>query len=333
MGDFRAIYPTDVGLPEFKSFDWYLANILKDVKVIIERLPPGREGEGLPGKSPQTPPPGNKDQETEQQIEALESYHRENAPTSNHEALSKEANSMTADQLDGTADKTERTSVRTVRKVQEARKERGTLPAQIESLLEELLAPPEIPWERVLRRYITNTKRVKEVRSRKRPKRRYLADQDDACMFPGKSQDKTFTIVFGIDTSGSMSDDDIEKCLRELQGMQKADDQVNITVLEADARINKEYEITHKSKVDFQITGRGGTSFDPVFIRAQELKPDAVVYATDGYAPLPQESNRVACPVIWVLTPGGCYPGAYSYGYRDQGNEHEQYGKALQINS
>jgi predicted metal-dependent peptidase len=70
--------------------------------------------------------------------------------------------------------------------------------------------------------------------------------------------------------------------------------------------------------VDLTVTGRGGTDFNPPFIRCQEMLAggravDLLVYATDGYAPPPDVNSRVPIPVVWLLTPNGQVP-APDYG-------------------
>jgi predicted metal-dependent peptidase len=57
------------------------------------------------------------------------------------------------------------------------------------------------------------------------------------------------------------------------------------------------------------VPGRGGTSFVPVFekIKEMNIKPDALVYLTDGYGTFPSDPGY---HVLWgsiALTPEG-YP-------------------------
>ena len=327
MGDYAGVYPSDVNLPPGKSFEWYLAYMMKDVKVIAQAAAHGG-GIPIPGMGSGGDGEGS-GMSDEQAVALLEEYHKKGAPTSNHETLSKASEEMNAETLSGMADKTERTAKRQLTRARESTKGRGTMPGGLEELLNEFLKPPTVPWEKILRRWIVNTRRIKAVRSMRRPKRRMLVGQDDACTFPGRASDRKYNLLYAIDTSGSMSSDDLQKCLIELQGVQKSDDDISITVIEADTVIHKEYEIGPNSKVDFKVLGRGGTTFDDVFIRAKELKPDAVVYATDGYAPLPALHNRVTCPVIWVLTPSGVFPGSGYGGRRD--TSRGEYGRAIRI--
>ncbi|GAA0456026.1 hypothetical protein Aca07nite_50850 [Actinoplanes capillaceus] len=59
------------------------------------------------------------------------------------------------------------------------------------------------------------------------------------------------------------------------------------------------------------MTGRGGTCFRPVLVRANELAADGLVHLADGRAPGPCElCVRPRMPVLWVLTADGVAPDA-----------------------
>jgi len=181
---------------------------------------------------------------------------------------------------------------------------RGTLPSFLEELINGILEPPRIPWTQLLRDKIVNARRSKPRRSIARPNRRHIGIPQ-LCAFPGRVRDPAFTVAFCIDTSGSMGTRELEIALSELQHLQNTDSDIEIFVIECDAKIGKEYKITSTSKIDYQLSGRGGTTFDPALIRANELKPDICFYYTDGYAPAPQPHNRVHCPMVWLISPGG----------------------------
>jgi len=191
--------------------------------------------------------------------------------------------------------------------VEEHSRSRGSVPSFLQELINKLLTPPRIPWTQVLRDKVVNTKRWKWQRSISRPNRRHVG-MPLLCPFPGRRKDRTFTVVFCIDTSGSMGAPQLELALNELQHMQKTDREIEITVIECDAAVGKEYVLHYNTEVQFNLTGRGGTEFDPALKRAKELKPDIVFYYTDGYAPAPDPDSRVACPFVWLIAPYGHNP-------------------------
>jgi len=198
--------------------------------------------------------------------------------------------------------------------VEEHQKSRGTVPAFLEEYIKKLLAPPKVPWIRVLREMVISTKRWKWKRSICRPNRRKIAlavlQPDKFVAFPGRGRDRSFTVVFCIDTSGSMGSRELEVALNELEYLRKADKDIEITVIEADAAIGREYLIDERTPVEWNLTGRGGTDFNDALSRARELNPDMCLYYTDGGATAPLVENRVACPFVWLITPNMSTPDA-----------------------
>jgi predicted metal-dependent peptidase len=129
-------------------------------------------------------------------------------------------------------------------------------------------------------------------------------------VFPGTKHVNKFTIVFVVDTSGSMSAVEMAAGLAQLQHIQKVDRDVNICVIYADTHVCKEYWVGPNDELDTKMTGRGGTDFELVFryvaetlMRSQDKAPDILVYCTDGYAPPP--TTRLPIPTVWLLTPRG----------------------------
>lgn len=182
----------------------------------------------------------------------------------------------------------------------------GNLPGHIQEYVNKLLEPPLISWRRLLRDKIVSTKRYRWVRSVTRMNRRHAGT--GLMPFPGRNRERTFNVVFMIDTSGSMSTPELEMALNELQGLQTADPDIMITIIEADTDIHREYAVGPKDDIYPNFLGRGGTCFNRALLRAKELKPDIAFYYTDGGASAPQVESRVACPFIWLITPNGVVP-------------------------
>jgi predicted metal-dependent peptidase len=216
--------------------------------------------------------------------------------------------SMNIDEMLALADELEHQGQRIIRQaVDDHKKSRGTLPGHLQQYIDDLLQQAKIPWTSILRNKVINTQRFKKYRSVGRPRRRHTGIPR-LMKFPGHTKERKFTVAFCIDTSGSMGTEELKQGLSELQGLQKADKDIKIHVIECDTAVGRVYEIGPNDEVKRNMTGRGGTTFDPAVIRAKELNPDIVFYFTDGYAPGLQIENRVSCPFIWVITPGGCIP-------------------------
>jgi len=199
---------------------------------------------------------------------------------------------------------------------------RGTIPAGIEGIIQELNKPTIIRWQDVLKKYIGRLpipfKRTRSRLNRRMPKRLDIM---------GKLPDAYYNIVVAIDTSGSMSDNDVQMCFNEIWGIiESQKKKFDITVIECDSEIQTIYHV--KKKRDFkQIKrkGYGGTSFSPVFEYLKENKrkfrDSVVIYFTDGYGERELSTKPLNYNNIWVLTES-----------KNDLSLKEPYGRVLELN-
>ena len=97
--------------------------------------------------------------------------------------------------------------------------------------------------------------------------------------------EKVLKIVVAIDTSGSMSNQDIAKVMGEIFDILAARKH-ELTVIECDARVQRVYRARNRDSVKDKVAGRGGTLFTPVIEHINEDKyfRDALlIYFTDGF--------------------------------------------------
>jgi predicted metal-dependent peptidase len=159
-------------------------------------------------------------------------------------------------------------------------KARGTMPAGLVEQIEAMLKKPEISWKQVLRKFI-GTIPVPHRTTKTRLNRRQPYRSD----LSGQLPKRLVKIVVAIDTSGSMSTDDIEYVINEIFNIVKDYDH-KITIIECDAEIGKVYEAKRVSDVQTKVSGRGGTSFIPVIEYINEsgkFRDALMIYFTDGY--------------------------------------------------
>lgn len=194
-------------------------------------------------------------------------------------------------------------------------KDRGTIPSHISELIQSALAPPKAPYYQIIRKLVRGTRFSKFRRSptkinRKRTYTFLLKDNrhvPQISPFPGKTRDMTFDICVLIDTSGSMSSDDILEGLSGVKNIIEKDRHCYTTVLEVDAAVEKEYAVKKLRDIQFDIKGRGGTTLYPGLKRARELNCDVCLAFTDGYTEDINSIPRKLLPnkLIWVITPNG----------------------------
>ncbi len=115
----------------------------------------------------------------------------------------------------------------------------------------------------------------------------------------------TLKVMFFIDTSGSMDDDELANAYSEVKG---AIDQYDGKIIGRLGFFDYDlYEPIEFCDVDellkIKPKGGGGTSFHVIFNYLKKLdeKPAAVIILTDGYAEFPNESARGEIPVIWLI--------------------------------
>jgi predicted metal-dependent peptidase len=110
-----------------------------------------------------------------------------------------------------------------------------------------------------------------------------------------------------IDTSGSITDALLAQIAKELAviGSSRV-----VVVVECDAAVRRVYPFKGELR---DVCGRGGTDFRPPFDRTllAKLRPDVVVYFTDGEGLAPLKPPRV--PVLWCLTAGANPPAAWGH--------------------
>ena len=204
-------------------------------------------------------------------------------------------------------------------------KDRGTIPGHIAALIEGALAPPKAPYYQIIRKLIRGSRFSKFVRSPTKinRKRTYVFTiGDNKCVpqispFPGKTRDMTFDIAVLIDTSGSMSEDDIREGLSGVKNIIEKDRHCYTTVLEVDTVVEKEYEVKRVRDIQFDVKGRGGTTLRPGLERARQLGVDVCLAFTDGYVDNINHVPRKYLPkrLIWVINEGGTAKSVNQTGY------------------
>jgi predicted metal-dependent peptidase len=152
------------------------------------------------------------------------------------------------------------------------------------------IEPAEFDWKGYLRRFVGNSSIVFTKKLRRKYNKRYSGS-------PGLKIKFKNHILVGVDTSGSVNNDELKEFFSELTHMHKTGHK--ITIAQCDTRLNSVKEFNPKK--DWEIHGRGGTSFQPVVDHFNENKGvyTALVYLTDGEAYNPDD-----CPknTLWVLS-------------------------------
>ena len=118
-----------------------------------------------------------------------------------------------------------------------------------------------------------------------------------------------------IDTSGSISNYEISKFMREIKGIINAYPNLNCRLWYADHECYGPYNIDSMENVP-KPKGGGGTDFEPFFkdITKKEFNNNegVCIYLTDGYGYFPEKEPDL--PVLWVVIPGGAEQEYFPFG-------------------
>lgn len=172
-------------------------------------------------------------------------------------------------------------------------KNMGIVPAGLDVLLDELYKPaPDFAWKRMIRLFANNSKKTKIKTTMKKRSKRYGT-------IPGIKIQRKQHLMVAVDTSGSVSDSELSNFFAEIYHIYRAG--VTITIVECDAAISKVWE--YRGKAPKTISGRGGTDFNEPIELAKKLKPDGLIYFTDGECYPPKEDPN--CRTMWVVTSNG----------------------------
>ena len=129
------------------------------------------------------------------------------------------------------------------------------------------------------------------------PNRRFLGRD---YILPSQCGANAPKIAYAVDTSGSMSQRDLEQAMSELEEIRKRFN-AKVYVLDCDADVHGSGWIQPQQPLPV-LNGGGGTDFVPVFEHLSEMrmKPDYCIFFTDGYGRF--GDNAPNYPVLWVMT-------------------------------
>lgn len=189
-----------------------------------------------------------------------------------------------------------------IRDAYEASKGRGNIPLGAARSLKELMEP-KTDWRTLLNDFIQEE--IVDY-SFMPPDRRYA---DSPFFLPDFNETEMTVkdVLFMIDTSGSMSDEEITQAYSEVKG---AIDQFGgrlegwLGFFDAAVVPPKPFIDENEFKM-IRPEGGGGTSFDVIFDYVRSEMADreiaSIIILTDGWAPFPEESAAMGIPVLWMI--------------------------------
>jgi len=169
-------------------------------------------------------------------------------------------------------------------------KKRGYVPGEISGLIKlDEVIPPKFNWKQYIKRFTGISTKIFTRKLRRKENKRYSDN-------PGLKIKMRQNMLVGIDTSGSVCDDELKEFMNEIHHLYKAG--VDITIVQCDTQIQsiKRYD----GKFELEVSGRGGTYFEPVLEHFEQNRQfTSLIYFTDGEAWTDMKPRK---PVLWVLS-------------------------------
>lgn len=179
----------------------------------------------------------------------------------------------------------------------QAAKMAGKLPANLSRLIEDLLEP-RVDWKEALRQFVDRASR--NDYTWKRPNARYFSRN---IILPSLYTEELPPIVVAVDTSGSVSNEDLQQFASEIDDILNQYNGTELTVIYCDAKVQHvEHFTTENRPIRLEAKGGGGTDFAPVFkhVAANLETPACLIYLTDLYCS--SYGDEPEYPVLWINT-------------------------------
>jgi len=191
-------------------------------------------------------------------------------------------------------------TARAVREAYNFAKTQGKVPAGIERMFADILNPV-LDWKDILRKFIVQI--VPFDFTYTRPSKKSYS----VGFYMPREIREHVELVIGVDSSGSISDEEYAEFLSEIYHLVRQFECVRATVIICDAAIQEVIEIDENFDPHcVKGRGYGGTDSLPVYKWITEEKQDNVkilVYLSDGYINIPDKEKPF--PTLWIITSQG----------------------------
>ena len=176
-------------------------------------------------------------------------------------------------------------------------KQHGSIPAHLQGVLKSIQKIKEtVNWKGLFRKFIGSTISNDILLNRKRPSKRFEDNPSTKYKFKVNG-------VFLSDSSGSVSDEDLEKCNAELYNVWKAGGSVDYASWDAECETPVKYE----GKLIIERTKGGGTdlncAIEEVNKGYKKKGWNFAIITTDGY--IPDITVKSMIPTMILITPNG----------------------------
>jgi predicted metal-dependent peptidase len=167
------------------------------------------------------------------------------------------------------------------------------------------LLDPKVDWREMLREFVKSICNAKDASSWRRVNRRYLSG--DTYM-PTLIGERVGRIAIGIDTSGSIGGEELNRFLSEVKSI--AEDvhpqYVDLIYWDSVVAAHEEYDEFTVPNIVSSTKPAGGGGTDPTsmmtYLKEKNIAPECIVMLTDGY--VGEWGNEWNAPILWAICNG-----------------------------
>ena len=188
---------------------------------------------------------------------------------------------------------------RAVKSAANVAKQQGNCPAGMERLVNDI-CEPQVDWKEAVKLALHRTA-GKDASTWARPNRRRLAVAPHV-YWPGTESYQVGTIAMFVDTSGSVSDQEMSHFFGEMHAILTELRPQRALIGSCDTECHGPEELQDVGELlEYKPQGGGGTHMPAIFDKLEEEseRPDACIILTDGYT---DYGNPPGYEVIWVCT-------------------------------
>lgn len=189
----------------------------------------------------------------------------------------------------------------------------GTMEGDMVRLVEGLMKPT-ICWKDRFENAIRSSIKIRETYNKWNTR---STSTGNGIIFPSYTGEKV-SVVFGIDSSGSMSETCTRECLSELYGLIESLDGWSVDIVCCDTELHEIGKFSNEDGDDFDdipltVRGLGGTYLSPIIDYAEKVAYDsqedlsAIIICTDGFFCTNELDSAIKgdIPVIVVVVRNG----------------------------
>jgi predicted metal-dependent peptidase len=285
--------PNQFGLEKNKFYEHYFRNLLDNYNNTMEKIQQiwnslsDQQKEQLYQQSQETSQNSSNDSEEQHSNREYKQF------DNNHSALKEYFNpNGTSNQGWGKNDLFEADVSNLIESKKDSYREWGKYSG---SAMAEIIAAnqPKISYKEIVKFFNRSIMCQETLSSRMKVNRRH----NENWIFPGQKRKYKTKVIFAIDSSGSMTNEDLAEGFAIINHfiLKKA---AEIILIEFDTKIKKIETNLKKAKQTFKVHGRGGTDFQAIMDIANKENCDGLIIYTDGCANAPTKPN---CKVLWLM--------------------------------